>query len=190
MSDLPTDDLPTDADPSPLFLSQRSAIRKRSTSGPVLDVACGGGRHAIALAQDGIPCIALDRKSDFLIPLAHWGRRQNAPLQCVQTNLETPHGLPLQPGAFSTILVFRFLHRPLARALMDALAPGGYLIYETFTQSQADCPKGPNSKKFLLGQNELPSLFKDLKLLEYEEGLLEDTQSPSHLARLIAEKQG
>jgi tellurite methyltransferase len=182
-------DLPTDADPSPLFLSQRSAIRKRSASGPVLDVACGRGRHTIALAQDGIPCIALDRKTDFLVPLAHWGRAQNHPLQCVQTNLENPYGLPLQSGVFSTILVFRFLYRPLASALMEALAPGGYLIYETFTEAQANCPKGPNSKEFLLGKNELPALFKALTLLEYEEGLLEDSQSPSHLARFVARKK-
>jgi len=73
---------------------------------------------------------------------------------------------------------------------MDALAPGGYLIYETFTEAQANSPKGPNSKEFLLGKNELPALFKALTLLEYEEGLLEDSQSPSHLARFVARKQG
>lgn len=155
-----------------------------------MDVACGRGRHSIALAREGIPCVALDRKANFLAPLASWGHRQNHPLQCVQTNLETSYGLPLQPGMFSTVLVFRFLYRPLASALIEALAPGGHLIYETFTQAQASCPKGPNSKEFLLAENELPTLFKGLTLLEHEEGLLEDTQSPSHLSRIVARKQG
>jgi tellurite methyltransferase len=183
-------ELPTDASPSPLFLSQRAAIAERSALGPVLDVACGRGRHSMALANDGIPCLALDRKNSFLTPLALWGHSHQHKLQCVQTNLETPYGLPLRPGCFSTVLVFRFLYRPLTQALIDALAPGGHLIYETFTKAQAELPTGPNSEAFLLAENELPELFNGLELIHHEEGLLEDTQSPSHLSRIISRKQG
>ncbi len=143
----------------------------------------------MALAQDGIPCVALDRKREFLRPLAQWASAQQHPLQCVQTNLETPYGLPLQPGVFSSVLVFRFLYRPLASALIEALVPGGHLIYETFTKAQAECSSGPKSDEFLLADNELPALFKELTLLEHEEGYLEDTKSPSHLSRIVAVKQ-
>ena len=43
----------------------------------------------------------------------------------------------LGEAAYDVIVVFRYLHRPLFPALERALAPGGLLVYETFTRAQA-----------------------------------------------------
>ena len=43
-------------------------------------------------------------------------------------------------GSSDVVLVFNYLHRPLMPAIVDAVAPGGLLFYETFTVDQA--PRG------------------------------------------------
>ena len=48
------------------------------------------------------------------------------------------------------ILVFRFLHRPLAQDIERVLAPGGLLLYETFTTQQRELERGPRNAAFLL----------------------------------------
>ncbi len=140
----------------------------------------------MALADEGIPCIGLDRDRDTLHALRE--RAADLPLHLACADLETEHGLPLPPGRASAILVFRFLYRPLAPAIVDALAPGGCLIYETFTLAQAELEHGPKREAFLLHPGELGRLFPGLLVLEYEEGLFPDGKRDSHLARLVAVK--
>ena len=47
--------------------------------------------------------------------------------------------------AFDLVLVFNYLHRPLLPAIVAAVAPGGLLIYETFTIEQA-AAAGPRAR--------------------------------------------
>jgi hypothetical protein len=72
-------------------------------------------------------------------------------------------------GAWSAILVFNYLHRPLFAALRRALAPGGVLIYETFTigQRQRGRPRNP---AFLLQPGELLDLVAPLEVVRSREG--------------------
>ncbi len=172
--------------PSPFLLEQLPRLRDCVERGPILDLACGRGRHALALAREGLPCLAMDVDAEALAELAQ--RATRLPIDCVRANLETKHGLPLHPGRLGAILVFRFLYRPLARAIVDALAPGGLLVYETFTHHQAPLEHGPRREHFLLGEGELLSLFRDLEPLDVREGFLEDAMRPAHLARLVARK--
>ena len=54
---------------------------------------------------------------------------------------------------------------------MDCLAPGGYLLYETFTEHQLELEGGPKNPNFLLKTGELPKLFSSLEIVEYSEEL-------------------
>ena len=76
----------------------------------------------------------------------------------------------MKPGSCGAILVFRFLFRPLAPAISAALAPGGLLLYETFTVAQRALGSGPRRAEFLLEPGELRALFSDLEPLEHWEG--------------------
>ena len=87
------------------------------------------------------------------------------------------------------ILVFRFLFRPLAPAIVEALAPGGLLLYETFTIHQRDLGEGPRNPAFLLHDGELPELFARLETASHWEGLTPGP-APQALARLAARKPG
>jgi hypothetical protein len=116
-------------------------------------------------------------------------RRTASPLiECVRADLETGNGIPVASKSFGAILVFRFLFRPLAPAIVEALRPGGLLLYETFTIHQKDFPQGPKNAAFLLEPGELPQLFGALRLIAYQEIVTPGPQ-PAALARLVARRE-
>jgi SAM-dependent methyltransferase len=173
--------------PSPWFLAQRARIAEAARRGPVLDLACGRGRHALAAAELGAATLGIDRDVEALRALQAEAERRRLPLVCLRADLETPLGIPVKPGSCGVILVFRFLFRSLAPAISAALAPGGLLLYETFTAAQRALGSGPRRADFLLEPGELRSLFSDLEPLEYWEGR-SDSPTPECLARLAARR--
>jgi SAM-dependent methyltransferase len=175
------------SEPSPHLLAHRDAVRATARLGPVLDLACGTGRHALAVAGWGLPVVAMDRSRDALADLAGHARTRSLPVLGVRTDLETPMGIPVRPGSCGTILVFRFLFRPLAAAIVEALAPGGLLLYETFTIHQRDLGEGPGNPAFLLREGELLERFARLEIESHWEGLTPGP-APQALARLAARK--
>jgi SAM-dependent methyltransferase len=162
-------------------------LRAAARRGPVLDLACGSGRHALAVAGWGLPVVAMDRSRDALAELTARARAGSLPVLGVRTDLETPLGIPVRAGTCGAILVFRFLFRPLAAAIAEALAPGGLLLYETFTIHQRDLGEGPRNPAFLLRDGELPELFASLEIVSHWEGLTPGPV-PQALARLAARR--
>lgn len=175
--------------PSPLFTQEAARLREAARRGPVVDLACGRGRHALAAARLGLPVLGLDRSREFLAELLAGARRHRLPLAGVRVDLENGPGLPLRAGSCGAILVFRFLFRPLAPAIVEALSPGGLLLYETFTLAQRAQGWGPRNAAFLLGPGELPALFPDLEVLAGWEGVVAG-ERPEAVARLVARKPG
>jgi tellurite methyltransferase len=174
-----------DSEPSEFFRSQEDSLLEAGRLGPILDLACGTGRHSLAAARLGLPVLALDRDEKALRTL-----QEAAPprVQCVRTDLEAGSDLPVASASCGAILVFRFLFRPLSQAIVGALRPGGLLLYETFTIHQKNLRQGPNNAAFLLEINELPRLFAALQLIAYEE-LVTEGERPAALARLVARRR-
>ena len=172
-------------EPSAHLLAELPRLRAAAALGPVVELACGRGRNALALARAGIPTLGIDRDRDALRALREAARGARVSALCA--DLETPQGIPLRPGTCGAILVFRFLFRPLARAIEAALAPGGLLLYETFTVHQRSLAGGPSKPAFLLDPGELPGLFPGLEPLAHWEGVVE-TPWPQARARLSARR--
>ncbi|MCG8588712.1 MAG: class I SAM-dependent methyltransferase [Proteobacteria bacterium] len=170
------------AGPSPFFERHRDRVAHAAALGPVLDVASGRGRHAVPLARDGVPVVALDRRSEFLVEL----RRAAGPaaVATVRCDLEADASPPVAPSRWGAVLVFRYLHRPLCPALSELLCPGGLLLYETFLVDQAELEGGPRNPAFLLESGELPCLFPSLEIAAYHEGL----HGGAATAQLLAQK--
>ncbi|MEK7331676.1 MAG: hypothetical protein AAB113_12845, partial [Candidatus Eisenbacteria bacterium] len=80
--------------------------------------------------------------------------------------------------------VFRFLHRPLFPHIERALAPGGWLVYETFRRGQERFGR-PTHPRFLLNEGELSSAFPSLAVEDYTEP---DPEGGPVTARLLARK--
>ncbi len=93
--------------------------------GLVLDLACGGGRHAVFLAQLGYSVLGVDLNIDQLASLGH------PTIKTKVLDLEREEW-PLEGAQFAGIVVTNYLYRPHLDRLPQMLAPGGVLIYETF----------------------------------------------------------
>jgi len=133
--------------------------------GEVLDLACGRGRHARLLASLGQRVTALDRDREALAAL------DGVPgVAAVCADLEDGSPWPFEAGRFNGIVVANYLYRPLFRRLIEALAPGGVLIYETFMAGNERFGK-PSNPEFLLATGELLAAFgRELTVAAFEQG--------------------
>ena len=173
--------------PSDLLLSERARLAAAAGLGPIADLACGRGRHALAVAAAGLPCIGIDLNPSHLQELGAASRERGLAIQRVRADLEAAAGIPLRPASCGAILVFRYLWRPLAPSLETSLARGGILLYETFTLDQRKLGYGPKNEGFLLKPNELAGLFPGLETLSYWEGITAG-EKPAAVARLVARR--
>ena len=181
--------MPAAADAEPAALLRSELARLVAAGAPALDVACGAGRNALALARAGVAVIGLDRDRARLAALAAAARASALPVQPVCAELEAGAGLPLASASCGAVLVFRYLHRPLAPELIRVLRPGGLLLYETFTEKQREIAQHPRNPSFLLRSGELLQLFAGLEVLRCEEALAL-APAPEAVARLVARKPG
>lgn len=151
--------------------------------GRALDLACGTGRAAVAMALLGHSVEAWDHDADSLERAEHFAARQGVPLRTRCVDLEAP-GLESPEPRFDLIVIVRYLHRPLFPWLESALAPGGHLLIETFRRGQERFGH-PRRDRFLLEPDELRTAWRTLEVLEVEE--TPDTHAPV-LARLHARR--
>lgn len=173
--------------PSAFFRSHLDLIEGTQALGPALDLACGRGRHARILVERGLHVVALDRDPTALEALRESVRGLPGSLEIIEADLEAAIPPTLPAGTFGAVLVFRYLSRPLVPWIVERLAPGGLLLYETFTRAQHALGWGPRREAFTLAPGELRALFGSLDELFYEEGLTDEPQ-PAHTARLVARK--
>jgi SAM-dependent methyltransferase len=131
--------------------------------GTVLDLACGRGRHLHWLASQGLSVLGVDRDPDALASAAAWGPTLLADLE--------QGAWPLAGQTFSGVVVTHYLWRATWPELLDTLAPGGVLIYETFSRQHAQIGK-PSRDDFLLRPGELIERCADLRIVAYEDGFL------------------
>jgi SAM-dependent methyltransferase len=157
------------------------------SGGTALDVACGSGRHALWLAEQGFTVTALDRDAGALAHLESDAAARGVAVSARVVDLESG---PVDLGAevYDVIVAVHYLHRPLFAALRAALRPGGVLVYETFTTAQAARGR-PTNPAFLLEPGELRRLVAPLEILAAREGDFEGRMIASVVARLATTPQ-
>lgn len=136
----------------------------------VLDLACGYGRHMRWFAERGHPVLGVDRAADALQAAAVLG-------EVLQSDLESAPW-PLAGQQFGAVVVSNYLWRALFGHIVQSVAPGGVLLYETFAQGNESVGK-PSNPDFLLRPGELLHAFSDLHVVAYEDGFL------NHPARYV-----
>jgi len=150
--------------------------------GPALDVACGGGRHALVIAATGRRVEAIDRDLERCRALTARARAARLPIDVACMDLERS---PLPVGRYALIVNTLYLDRDLSGALGRALRPGGLLVFETFTHDQL-LTGHPRNPRFVLAPGELPRLFGGLRVVAHREGPVERDGRLVHLASLAA----
>ncbi|MCI5070625.1 class I SAM-dependent methyltransferase [Acidovorax sp.] len=133
--------------------------------GTALDVACGAGRHLRWLHSQGIRVAGVDRSSEALAACAGLG-------ELVCADIEGGPW-PFASRQFDAVVVTNYLWRPLLPILIQSLAPGGVLIYETFALGNETVGR-PARPEFLLAPGELLQVSAGLRVVAYEDGFEEE----------------
>jgi SAM-dependent methyltransferase len=132
-------------------------------------------RHFAAL---GHPVTGVDRNPDAIAAINPLG-------EAICADIENGHW-PLQGRTFGGVVVTNYLWRPLWPHILDSLAPKGVLIYETFSAGNESVGK-PSRPDFLLHPVELLTVCKDLRVVAFEEGFLD--QLERFVQRIVAVRE-
>jgi len=131
--------------------------------GEVLDLACGRGRHLRWFAGRGHPVVGVDRDADAIASLQGVG-------EILQADIENGPW-PLAGRQFAAVVVTNYLWRPLFPRILEAVAPGGVLLHETFALGNETVGK-PSRPDFLLAPGELLRAYPGLRVVAYQDGFL------------------
>ncbi|MEK7344695.1 MAG: class I SAM-dependent methyltransferase [Pseudomonadota bacterium] len=140
----------------------------------VLDVACGAGRHMRWLATQGLTVQGVDRDPEAVALAQAFG-----PVICA----DIENGpWPFTGQSFGAVVVTHYLWRPLLPVIVQSVAPGGVLIYETFAAGNETVGK-PSRADFLLQPGELLRATEGLRTVAYEDGF---EASPDRFVQRLA----
>jgi tellurite methyltransferase len=164
--------------------------------GPALDLACGTGRHTLLLASRHQPVTAVDSSDVALGILEQRARAARCEVTHVKRAAQVPtrrqgiqlwhadlEEVSLPSETFPLVLCVNYLQRSLFPQIENALAPGGMLLFETYTVAQLDFAGGPRNPNYLLESGELRTAFPGLCNLFYRE-----LRAEKGIASLIAQK--
>ena len=141
---------------------------------PVLDVACGHGRHMQWFAQRGHAAVGVDRSPEAVDAAAQFGHAMLADIE------DGPW--PFAGRRFGGVVVTNYLWRPLLPAIVDSVAPRGVLLYETFAVGNETVGK-PSRADFLLQPGELLRACAGLRVVAYEDGFVDQ---PARFVQRVA----
>lgn len=151
-----------------MLLTSLDSILPRG--GNAIDLAGGAGRHAVWLARRGLNVLLADISDEAITTAGQLAVEADVSLSTSQIDLEQE---PFPPGPWDVILSVHFLFRPLFSLFPQMLADGGMLVCIQPTQSNLERHAKP-SKRFLLEDGELPTLVRDLEIIHYQEGWLDE----------------
>ncbi len=147
--------------------------------GRALDLACGTGRNALFVAQQGYVVDAIDISMEALTRLLGKARRLGVPVNPIQADLDT---FVLPKSTYDLVMVFYFLNRKIFPAIVESLKSGGILIYETFNTHFLSV-KPDIEPIYLLSSGELCRSFPELEILDYREDVSDWNSVSSMVAR-------
>ena len=143
--------------------------------GQVLDIACGQGRHMAWFASLGMQVTGIDRSSEAVESAGRFGAGiqadiENSPWPLMQDGLQAA-----KPRPFDVVVVTNYLWRALFPLILQSVAPGGLLLYETFAVGNETLGK-PSRPDFLLQPEELLRVCDGWHIVAYENGFLSDPE--------------
>lgn len=156
----------------------------RILPGRALDIATGGGRNALFLAEKGLSVEAIDISEVALQEARRRAEEKGLTITFRQADLDH---CEFPQAAYDIILNFNFLQRSLIPKMKSALKLGGHIIFETYLIDQRLLGH-PRNPAYLLGHNELLEIFRDFRILYYREGKFAEGREEAYRAGLLGQK--
>lgn len=178
------------------------------TDGEALDLGCGEGRNSLFLARYGYSVHAIDASSQGIQKLEKYARSQG--FDTINYEVADVRTVQLKPNYYDAIIAVTILDhmreaegQQVARAMIDALKPAGFLFVESFTihDPAASTTRDENEVisetasfvQHFFEEGELATWFSALETILYEEIMkYDDSHGEPHyhgVARLIARKR-
>jgi tellurite methyltransferase len=165
--------------PSRFLVDNIELISSHVPGTNALDIACGEGRNSIYLAKRGFHVVGLDISEAGLDKGRQWMEREGVKIDFRLANLEQVEFTE----QYDLILNCNFLLRDLIPKSVEALSPGGVLVFDTLL----DSPFVPTThkKEFLLQPGELVKIFERFpgEILAQEERLHDEMPTAKLLFR-------
>ena len=172
------------------FLKQKMDGLKK---GKALVLAMGEGRNAVYLAQNGFDVTGVDISEVAIEKCNRLAEERNTAVNAVVADLTD---YDMGKGQFDLITKFYYYEPSIFPQIIDALKPGGMFILEQFSIDHLKYREnngfGPRNPDYLIKPNELLDHFKSLRILYYEDTVVELDEGmhkgTAAVIRLIAEK--
>jgi SAM-dependent methyltransferase len=153
-----------DHEPASLLVS---AVRDVSP-GRALDLACGAGRNALWLRQQGWDVAAIDGAEEAVRIV----REHDARIDARVMDLERDAPLPFDDASFDLVAILYFLYRPLFAEAKRVLRPGGLMVTAIRTRGI--------SPRFCLTLDELRAEFEGWEVLHAKDGEIAELVTRRH----------
>jgi SAM-dependent methyltransferase len=139
------------------------ALVAKLPPGKALDLACGAGRHAIVLAENGWDVTAVDNSAVGVEIAKKRAAEKNLKIDFRRADLEGGE-FAIEENAFDLICDLFYLQRDLFAAMKNGVKAGGVIVAAIHIYG-ADEPAG----RFSLREGELREFFADFEILHHRE---------------------
>ncbi|MEI6213326.1 MAG: methyltransferase domain-containing protein [Desulfuromonadales bacterium] len=140
--------------PSPFLAREIETVKRLAPGVRALDIACGEGRNSVFLAQHGFRVTGLDISDCGLAKGALRAQAAGVEVDFQQVDLDSSS----VEGSYDLIVNFNFLLRGLIAPLVQALVPGGVMLFDTIMASRQML--AAHNPDYLLQRGELLRLFE------------------------------
>jgi SAM-dependent methyltransferase len=122
----------------------------------LLDIPCGGGRHAVALAQQGYDVVGVDISAEFLAIARDVATAAHVPLELHERDMRDLPWPARFDGAFCLGNSFGYLGRDGMQAFVAAVAnslrSGAALVLDTSMTAESLLPSLPDRREMQFGE--------------------------------------
>ena len=161
--------------------------------GKALVLAMGEGRNAVYLAQNGFDVTGVDISDVAIEKCNKLARERNTEVHAVAADLTD---YDMGKAQYDLVTNFYYYDTSIFPQVIEALKPGGMFILEQFSIDHLNYREtsrfGPRNPNYLVKPNELLEHFKPLRILYYEDTVVELDEGMHNgtaaVIRLIAEK--
>ncbi len=170
---------------SPWVARWSHLVPRDVAAGRVLDVACGAGRHLLYFLKQNRPVAGIDIAQEAIEKIANQlSDEDKSRCQLIEADIENG-AWPIQGEQFAGVVITNYLWRPLLPTLLQSVAEGGVLLYETFCAGNESVGK-PSRPDFLLEPGELLRFCErgGLRVIAYEDGFL--SEPDRFMQRIVA----